>query len=703
MRVLGIEGNKLFRSILSNQFDNEGVLYVLKSNGAEALEATKLLVFDFICVSMYLDDMSATEFIQKVRQLPAYKNTPIVLFTSEHDDALIADVLKAGATEVFHREEIDELVVFIKRYNIRYQELHGTILYIEDSIAQQETVKHILESIGLEVQCVTSAEEGWELFRKNHYDLLIVDVVLTGDMSGIRFVNNVRRVCGEQGDTPILAVSAYDEASRRIELLNRGANDYVSKPVLPDELIARVRGLIGQKRAMLQIREEQEKTINRYEYTDGTTQLPNRKMLLQLLEQELARAVKHDHYSALIYLDLDNFKSINDSMGHEVGDQVLRYMVERVNRIKRREDTLASLGGDDFALLVSEVGSTTQAAADFCRNIADRLHRSLFRPFDINGNLIQTGATLGIALFPSQQASSLDVFKQAETAFHQAKKNSITHISFFSRELQKNVERRFTLQMALRKAIHQGKLELYYQPLFDAQRQLCSMEALSRWCFDGDMISPELFIGIAEECGLIHPLGEWVLHTVISQLKEWQQTPLPKSFQGLAFNVSPNQLSSENFSQRLIRALDESGVDHRWLKMEITENCLISNTERASNQLKRLRDSGIGVAIDDFGTGYSSLSYLPQLPVNQLKIDRSFVWRMEDGPENHAIIDTIINMGKALNMSIVAEGVETQEQLSVLTQKGCDYFQGFYLNEPMNSEDAGKLLRELAESTSHPA
>lgn len=692
MRILCVEGNKTFRSILEKQFTVEGLHCHCLSNGAEGLHAAEQLAFDFVCVSMFPEDMQATQFIKQLRKIPPYQHTPIILFTAEYDESALTSVLKAGATEVFQRQELEELMAFIRRYNSRYEPLSGSVLYVEDSLVQQQTTAHILRSVGLQVLCVASAEEAWELFNHYTYDLLIVDVVLTGDMSGIRLVNNVRRLRGDLGDTPILAVSAYDEPSRRIELLNRGANDYVSKPVLQDELIARVRGLIGQKRLVEQLREEQAKTLHRFEYMEATTGLPNRKMLLQILDQEMARAVKHKSFSALLYIDLDNFRAINDTMGHDMGDELLRLVAQRLSRIKRREDSLASLGADDYALLLSELSEERQLAADHCRSVADQIQRAIARPFEIGDKLVHVVVTVGMVLFPDHQASSLDVLRQSESAFEQARLESGNRISFFSSEMQKQAEQRFTLQNALRYAIRKQQLEVYYQPIFDPAGRLLSLEALSRWNHNGEMIPPDLFINVAEECGLIHELGDWVISSVAAHVRHWQQAALPETFEGVAVNISPYQLLQERFSVHLLKRLEEFGLRSEMLKIELTENALIANVDRTSQQLSRLRERGIRVSLDDFGIGYSSLSYLQQLPVDQLKIDRSFIWNMHAYPSAKAIVQTIITMGEALSMEVVAEGVETQQQLDQLLAMGCHGFQGFFLQTPMTAADTETFL-----------
>ena len=642
---------------------------------------------------MFPDDMPATDFIKQLRNIPSYRHTPVVLFTSEFDEKSLTEVLTAGATEVFHRQALEELITFIRRYNCRYEPLNGSVLYVEDSLVQQQTVTHILGSVGLDVLCVTSAEEGWELFQQNTYDLLIVDVILTGDMSGIKLVNNVRRQCGDHGDIPILAVSAYDEPSRRIELLNRGANDYVCKPVLQDELIARVRGLIGQKRLLEQVRTEQTQTLHRFEFLDSATELPNRKMLLKILEQEMARAVKHQYFSALLYVDLDSFRAINDTMGYQVGDVLLRRVAQRLSRIKRREDCLASLGGDDYALLLSEVSEDPQLAADYCRGVADQVQRAVARPFEIDGKLIHTEVTVGMVLFPLHQTSSLEVLRQGESAFEQARYQSASRVSFFSSEMQKQAEKRFTLQTALRHALRHQQLEVYYQPIFGPGQQLLSLEALSRWRHNDEMVPPDLFISVAEECGLIHELGDWVMGTVAQHVQRWQQLGLPDLFEGVAINISPYQLLRERFSLHMLKRIDELGLRSNLLKIEITENALIANVERTSKQLERLRGRGIRVSLDDFGIGYSSLSYLQGLPVDQLKIDRSFIWNMHDNPAALAIVQTIISMGKALSMQVVAEGVETREQMERLIAMGCDGLQGFFLQTPMTLQDTEGFLQ----------
>lgn len=351
------------------------------------------------------------------------------------------------------------------------------------------------------------------------------------------------------------------------------------------------------------------------------------------------------------------------------------------------------MGGDDYALVLSEVSEDSQLAADYCRGVADQVQRAVARPFEIDGKLVHTEVTVGMVLFPLHQTSSLEVLRQGESAFEQARHQSANRVSFFSSEMQKQVEKRFTLQTALRHALRHQQLDVYYQPIFGPGQQLLSLEALSRWRHNDEMVPPDLFISVAEECGLIHELGDWVTGTVAQHVQSWQQMGLPELFEGVAINISPYQLLRERFSLHMLKRIDELGLRSNLLKIEITENALIANVERTSKQLERLRGRGIRVSLDDFGIGYSSLSYLQGLPVDQLKIDRSFIWNMHDNPAARAIVQTIISMGKALSMQVVAEGVETREQMERLIAMGCDGLQGFFLQTPMTLQDTKRFLQ----------
>jgi len=419
---------------------------------------------------------------------------------------------------------------------------------------------------------------------------------------------------------------------------------------------------------------------------DALTDLPNRLMLRERLDHELKR-VKRGECLAVLCLDLDHFKSVNDTLGHPIGDELLKVVAERLRRCTREPDTIARLGGDEFAIIMTGMQDPTDAVA-----LAKRISGSITKPYHIDGHQIVADISIGISLAPIDATEPDQLLKNADMALYGAKGDGRGTYRFFEPEMDAKMKTRRELEMDLRTALVNAEFELYYQPLVNlASNEISAFEALVRWNHPvRGLISPADFIPVAEETGLIIPLGEWVLR------RACQETALWPGHIKVAVNLSPSQLKSRNLTQLVVSALAESGMPASRLQLEITETVLMQNTFNTLATLHQLRKLGVQIAMDDFGTGYSSLAYLRSFPFDKIKIDRSFIQDLSNGAEPLAIVHAVAGLAKSLNMVSTAEGVETQQQLDQLQSIGCTEMQGYLFSHARPAADIVRLFLDPA-------
>ncbi|MDD1615296.1 MAG: diguanylate cyclase/phosphodiesterase with PAS/PAC and GAF sensor(s) [Methylococcaceae bacterium NSP1-2] len=420
---------------------------------------------------------------------------------------------------------------------------------------------------------------------------------------------------------------------------------------------------------------------------DSLTQLPNRNLLFDRAQQALTAAKRTNDNVILMYLDLDRFKIINDSLGPSAGNQILKELSVRLNKHLYREDTLCRPGGDEFILLLPN--TDVEGAA----HVAKKIFEICTQPFCIAGQRVSLTVSIGIAEFPQDGDNFEQLSQSADAALSRAKQNGRNNFQFFTRQLQEQASRILRIENELYDAVEKGEFLLHYQPQVDANTsKIIGAEVLIRWQHpQKGMVSPSEFIPIAEECGLMIDIGDWVLQTAIRQIAAWQTAGL--AIVPVAVNLSIVQFRQDTLYDKIAEALQQNGLDPAMLELEITEGIAMENFERTIDVLNRLHQLGITLSIDDFGTGYSSLSYLKRFKINKLKIDRSFVQDLSSNPEDEAIVTAIINMAKSLGFKTIAEGVETLEQLNFLREKKCDEIQGYYFSKPVPAEAFANLLR----------
>ena len=459
------------------------------------------------------------------------------------------------------------------------------------------------------------------------------------------------------------------------------------------ELLERLAGNVSYALEHFDRIEEREKAEERIKYLathDSLTNLPNRTLFNQLLEFAVKSAKRYERQCAILFIDLDRFKIINDSLGHAAGDALLVEMARRLRLGVRAGDVVARLGGDEFVILLHEVVEGQDIAA-----IAHDLISSLSQPLELSGHDCRITASIGIARYPDDGSDEQTLMKNADIAMYLAKEEGKNDVRFFSKEIKAQSNDRLTMESNLRLALERNEFYLDYQPKMDvATGQIGGVEALLRWNHpELGVMAPMRFIPLAEETGLIIPIGRWVIRTACEQNVAWQRQGLPAL--SMAVNVSPRQFSDENLLRDVDEALADSGMDPKLLQIEITESMVMLNVERAIQLLDAIQSRGVRLAIDDFGTGYSSMSVMKRFPIDTIKIDRSFVRDLPQNSEDKAIAQAIIGMGKALGLTIVAEGVETIEQSDFLREHACDEIQGFLFSKPVPPGEIAQLLRRL--------
>jgi len=418
---------------------------------------------------------------------------------------------------------------------------------------------------------------------------------------------------------------------------------------------------------------------------DFLTGLPNRLLLTDRLKQSIAFAQRYGNKVALMYLDLDHFKHINDSLGHAIGDQLLKSVAKRLQTHARLSDTVSRQGGDEFVVLMPEVGKVQDTAF-----FAEKLIEVMAQPHLVAGHMLHVTLSIGISLYPDNGQDVETLIKNADTAMYHAKKNGRNNCQVFTPDMNVRAVARQSIEMALHQALEQREFVLHYQPKVNLETgAITGAEALIRWQRpDGQLVPPAQFVPIAEECGLILPIGKWVLREACCQTRAWLQAGL--DLKHVAVNISAKELRDKDFLLGIYAILNETGLDPRCLELELTESGLMQDTEPTILVLHALKNLGVQIAIDDFGTGYSSLSYLRHFPIDALKIDKSFVQDI-DGDGGEAIVSAVIAMGRSLNHRVVAEGVETRQQLAFLKSQRCAEGQGYYFGRPMTAEEFATL------------
>ncbi|WP_290697426.1 EAL domain-containing protein [Amphritea sp.] len=462
-------------------------------------------------------------------------------------------------------------------------------------------------------------------------------------------------------------------------------------------LVSGFNRMLGQINKNASELKSHQKTIEQHVYFDPLTGLANRRLLIQNMEREVIRARRTKQFGALVYMDLDHFKTINDSLGHSVGDAILNSVSARIRQAIRQADTPARLGGDEFVVLLPELGQNESSASHNALSVAEKIRQSISEAHPIAGKSLHVTPSIGIALFDGNNDQFENLIMQADLAMYRAKEEGRNQVQFFLKQMQEHADHRQQIEERLREAIDKDSLYVSYQPLVRGTGNIVGAEALVRW-LDGEngLINPSAFIPIAEMTDLICYLGNWVLTDVCRQMAEWQT-------QGrklvVSVNISPREFQQEHFVEQVQEVIISTGANAEHLVFELTEGVLLTNIDKVRTKMQRLARLGIRFSLDDFGTGYSSLQYLKQLPIDTLKIDQSFVRDITTDSNDAAIVATIIAMARSLDINVVAEGVEKKEELEYLCKSGCNLFQGFYFSRPVRAKRMTSLIHPVVQES----
>ena len=559
------------------------------------------------------------------------------------------------------------------------------VLLVEDNPGDARLVREMLAEAGAQAFGLDHVELLGDAERRlgvGDIDAVLLDLSLP-DAKGLEAVNRVRAA---DSGVPIVVLSGHSDEALALQAVQKGVQDYLVKGSGTGDGLARaVRYAIERKRL-----EERLAYMARH---DELTGLANRALFREHLAGALNRADHSNKLVVLMFLDLDRFKAVNDTLGHDRGDLLLKDVAERLTRCVRKGDIIARLGGDEFTIILEGVSHAEEAAV-----VAAKIISILAQPFSLGGHEVFVTSSIGLAVYPECGREAEILIKDADTAMYRAKQAGRNNYQFATPELSVADFERRNLYSSLERAIADEAFVLHYQPQIDLSGGgVMGVEALVRWERpDAGLVGPADFIALAEKSGLIVPLGEWVLRAACKQSAEWQARNLQPT--RMWINVSPRQFRATDLSDVIARVLGETGLDPHHLGIEITEGLLIDNVEATRSTLLALRRMGVEIAIDDFGTGYSSLAYLKRLPLDTLKIDRSFVRDICDDPDAAAIANATVDLAHNLRLAVIAEGVETVGQEALLRDRGCDAAQGHLYSRPLPAESFAHWLQELQPS-----
>ncbi|MGQ9427101.1 EAL domain-containing protein [Gilvimarinus sp. F26214L] len=552
------------------------------------------------------------------------------------------------------------------------------ILVVDDDQSSRMIMRGVLERDGYRVSQASDGQEALDYCRSSMPDLILMDALMP-IMDGFTACENILALRADTHPTILMITALQDEGTLE-RAFAAGAADFIHKPINITVLRQRVSQVLRAS--------DVDRHIHQLAHFDHLTALPNRMHFVERGSNLLAHAARHAKGAALLFLDLDRFKIINETQGHDLGDRLLKSLAQRLKTCVRDTDLVARLSGDEFTVILSDIHHSADVAA-----VARKILAAMLEPFVVAEQQIHVSTSIGITLFPDNGESIAELMRQADAAMFRAKARGGNCFEFYQRGMELEITRQAELESQIHRALERNEFELYYQPQVELQSgRLSGLEALIRWQHpQRGLVNPQEFIPIAEKAGLIGKIGDWVIREGCRQLRRWldaELRPVP-----VAVNVSGGELADSVLLEKVRAALKEFRIPAHLLKLEITEDTLASSSEQTTGYLHALRNLGITLAIDDFGTGYSSLSYLKLFPVDTLKIDRSFVKDIPEDANSAAIISGIIALGHSLRLTVVAEGVETAAQRQFLRREGCDIMQGYLLSKPLPVKEVENWMR----------
>jgi len=552
----------------------------------------------------------------------------------------------------------------------KYEE-RPIVVLADDDPSIRLMVRHVLESEEFDIVEASDGLEALKAVEKYHPALILLDAVMPG-IDGFTTCQQIK----EKGhtDIPVMMITGLDDDASVERAYEVGAIDFITKPIKWAVLKHRVKSVVAKVIA--------ERKVELLAYQDTLTGLPNRLLFADRLEQAVIRAERSKTSMALMLIDIDDFKLVNDSFGHDAGDKLIKAVGHLISKSLRRADTIARLGGDEFAVIIEGIDS-----ADDAISIADNLTTILEHNVRLDDQETYTSASIGIAVYPDDGKEARTLLKNADTAMFRAKENGRHCFQFYKPEMSVSAMERLELENSLKAAFESDEFLIHYQPVIDIHKnEVVGVEALLRWQHpDKGMIQPSDFVNVIEDCGLIVAVGDWLISSVCKQIRVWHDSGLEN--QNVSINLAARQFKEQDLVALFKQAFAENKIDGSSLSVEITERTLIDNIGEVEGTLKNLRDLGVKVLLDDFGTGYASLAYLKEFPVDVVKIDRAFIAGIPDNEEDSAIVDAIAGLTRGLKLRLLAEGVENDRQLNVLKSIGCQYGQGYYWSKALPGDE----------------
>jgi diguanylate cyclase (GGDEF)-like protein/PAS domain S-box-containing protein len=686
-RLLLVEDNPGDARLLREMFNEEGSPNTQLTHVVSLGEAERYLqgqAVDVILLDLGLPDAQGLSAVRRAQA--AAPRVPLVVLTGLDDESVAAQALQEGAQDYLIKGQIETRgLLRALRYAIERKVMEEA-LFVEKERAQV-TLRCIGEAVACTnlsgqvtfLNAVAEKMTGWSQAQAAGQSITQVCRIL--DATSREAILGPMEM-GVAGQLPTAHPSSNCILVRR-----DGLETPIEDSIAPiHDRHGKATGAVIVFRDVSVARAMALQIIHSSQH-DFLTGLPNRVLLNDRVNQAIALSTRHGTKGAVLFLDLDGFKHINDSLGHPVGDQLLQSIAGRLVDCLRGSDTVSRQGGDEFVVLLSEVEHAEDAAI-----LARRILQSVSEVHPIGKHELHVTTSIGVSVYPDDGLDAETLIKNADTAMYQAKENGRDGYQFFKPAMNVRAVERQSIEEGLRRALERREFELYYQPKVDLRTgAITGGEGLIRWSRPtGEPMSPAQFIPVAEDCGLILPIGSWVLREACRQTRLWLDAGLPRIT--MAVNISAVELRNERFVDGVLGTLDDTGLDPTCLELELTEGVLMKQVESTEVILKRLRGSGVKLAVDDFGTGYSSLSYLRKFSIDTLKIDQSFVRQITAGPEETTIVRAIIGMGRNLKLRIVAEGVETAEELAFLQSQHCDEAQGYYFSRPVPSAEFAKLL-----------
>ncbi|MFT5544029.1 MAG: diguanylate cyclase (GGDEF)-like protein [Arenicella sp.] len=720
--VLIVDDIETNREMLKRRLQRKDFDVTLAEGGRQALAMLADRDFDVVLLDIMMPDISGIETLREIRANKQWQNLPVIMVTATDEEDTLPECLDIGANDYVSKpvnipvltarirsqvsrkwamDEVEQTQAWLEeRVEKRTLELQTSLEELKQGCIERDQAKFesILAKTRL-MDAINSLGDGFALFDSDFrlqftnsmfyelYDFTPLQVPV-----GTSYEDFLRKVAHKG----LVAEAVGREnlwMTEQLKVVEKESEHFISSGrwLRIGQRKTSEGGLVGVYTDITTTKAASDK-IENLAFYDPLTQLPNRRLGLDRINQFLAASARNGQYGALLFIDLDHFKSINDTLGHEAGDLLLKHVATRLTGCVRESDTISRFGGDEFVVLLGDLSPQAIDAADKTQHIAEKILLSLNQPYQLNTHTYLSTTSIGATVFSGHKEAAEELLKQADTAMYQSKAAGRNTLTFFDPAMQQAIIARVAMEKELGNAIKEKQFQLYYQIQVDSAGQALGAEALIRWLHpEQGIITPFDFIPLAEETGLIIPIGQWVLDAGCAQLKAWQSNPKTQDLI-LAINVSAKQFNQRDFVQQVKATVQRHDINPAQLKLELTESMLVVDINSIIIKMNVLNKIGIKFSLDDFGTGYSSLQHLKKLPITQLKIDKSFVSYLIENPSDRVIVRTIITMANSLEIQVIAEGVETVEQRDYLLNNGCMYYQGYLFSKPVQIEEFETLL-----------